>query len=70
MRSKRIAESIIAEKDVRVRELEMKATKNSKRVEHLEPELEKMEEKYSREKIALARSSASLRSWTTTSGWP
>ena len=48
-------ESIIAEKDVRVRELEMKATKNSKRVEHLEPELEKMEEKYSREKDRLGK---------------
>ena len=33
----------------------MKATKNSKRVEHLEPELEKMEEKYSREKDRLGK---------------
>ena len=33
----------------------MKATKSSKRVEHLEPELEKMEEKYSREKDRLGK---------------
>jgi hypothetical protein len=33
----------------------MKATKADKRVEHLEPELEKMEEKYSREKDRLGK---------------
>lgn len=33
----------------------MKATKASKRVEHLEPELDKMEEKYSREKDRLGK---------------
>ncbi|MEK9730563.1 MAG: hypothetical protein VW230_02255 [Candidatus Poseidoniales archaeon] len=48
-------ESIIAEKDVRLRELERKATTSLKRVEHLEPELEKMEEKYTREKDRLGK---------------
>jgi chromosome segregation ATPase len=48
-------ESIIAEKDVRLRELERKATTSMKRVEHLEPELEKMEEKYTREKDRLGK---------------
>jgi len=48
-------ESIIAEKDVRLRELERKATTSLKRVEHLEPELDKMEEKYAREKDRLGK---------------
>ncbi len=48
-------ESIIAEKDVRLRELERKATTSLKRVEHLEPELDKMEEKYTREKDRLGK---------------
>ena len=46
-------ESIIAEKDVRVRELEMKATKSSAR-NNLN-QLDKMEEKYSREKDRLGK---------------
>jgi hypothetical protein len=46
---------LIAEKDFRIRELEMKATKADKRVEHLEPALQTMEEKYSREKDRLGK---------------
>ncbi|MEK9697462.1 MAG: hypothetical protein VW270_16985, partial [Candidatus Poseidoniales archaeon] len=41
--------------DVRLRELERKATTSLKRVEHLEPELDKMEEKYTREKDRLGK---------------
>ena len=48
-------ESLIAEKDFRIRELEMKATKADKRVEHLDPALQTMEEKYSREKDRLGK---------------
>ena len=48
-------ESLIAEKDFRIRELEMKATKADKRVEHLQPALQTMEEKYSREKDRLGK---------------
>ena len=48
-------ESLIAEKDFRIRELEMKATKAEKRVEHLQPALQTMEEKYSREKDRLGK---------------
>ena len=38
-------EALLTEKDARIRDLEMKAGKSSKQVEHLEPELQKMEEK-------------------------
>ena len=48
-------QSLIMEKDHRNRELEMKASKFSKQVEFLEPELEKMEEKYAREKDRLGK---------------
>ena len=47
--------SLLDEKDYRVRELELRAAKSSKTVERLEPELEKMEEKYTREKDRLGR---------------
>jgi DNA repair exonuclease SbcCD ATPase subunit len=47
---KETQEALLSEKEVRVRELELRAVKASKKVEHLEPELEKMEEKYTREK--------------------
>ena len=47
--------SLLDEKDNRVRELELRAAKSSKTVERLEPELEKMEEKYTREKDRLGR---------------
>ena len=45
MKSKKSLESLLTEKDARIRDLEMKASKSGKQVEHLEPELQKMEEK-------------------------
>ena len=48
-------DSILSEKENKIRELEMKATKASKQVSHLQPELDKMEEKYSREKDRLGK---------------
>jgi|TARA_B110000881_G_C18543575_1_gene499897 chromosome segregation ATPase len=48
-------ESLLTEKDARIRELEFKSSKTGKQVEHLEPELEKMEEKYAREKDRLGK---------------
>jgi len=45
----------LTEKDARIRELEFKSSKTGKQVEHLEPELEKMEEKYAREKDRLGK---------------
>ena len=48
-------EALLTEKDARIRDLEMKASKSSKQVEHLEPELQKMEEKFSREKDRLGK---------------
>ncbi|RZD40543.1 MAG: hypothetical protein CXT71_00895 [Methanobacteriota archaeon] len=48
-------ESLLTEKDARIRELEFKSSKTGKQVEHLEPELEKMEEKYTREKDRLGK---------------
>ncbi|MBT60584.1 MAG: hypothetical protein CMA63_03395 [Euryarchaeota archaeon] len=52
---KETQEALLSEKEVRVRELELRAVKAGKKVEHLEPELEKMEEKYSREKDRLGK---------------
>ncbi len=48
-------QSLLDEKDNRVRELELRAAKSSKTVERLEPELELMEEKYTREKDRLGK---------------
>ena len=48
-------EALLTEKDNRLREVEMKGAKSGKHVEFLEPELEKMEEKYTREKNRLAK---------------
>ena len=48
-------QSLLDEKDNRVRELELRAAMSSKTVERLEPELEKMEEKYTREKDRLGK---------------
>lgn len=48
-------EHLLSEKDNKIRELELDGAKSSKRVEHLEPELEKMEEKYSKERAMLGR---------------
>lgn len=52
---KETQEALLAEKDVRMRELELRAVKGGKQVEHLEPALAKMEEKYSREKDRLGK---------------
>ena len=48
-------EALLTEKDARISDLEMKASKSSKQVEHLEPELQKMEEKFTREKDRLGK---------------
>jgi len=48
-------EGLLTEKDNRLRETEMRGAKAGKQVEFLEPELEKMEEKYIREKNRLAK---------------
>ena len=48
-------EALLTEKDNRLREIEMRGAKAGKLVEFLEPELEKMEEKYIREKNRLAK---------------
>ena len=48
-------EALLSEKDVRIRELELRAVRGEKQVEHLEPALAKMEEKYSREKDRLGK---------------
>ena len=48
-------EALLTEKDARIRELEMRAGKAGKQVEHLEPELRKMEEKFTREKDRLGK---------------
>jgi uncharacterized phage infection (PIP) family protein YhgE len=48
-------EQLLGEKDHRLRELELKTAKAGKQVEHLEPELEKMEEKFTREKDRLGK---------------
>jgi septal ring factor EnvC (AmiA/AmiB activator) len=52
---KEAMDNLLMEKDLRIREIELASTKSQKRVEHLEPELEKMEEKYSREKDRLGK---------------
>jgi len=52
---KEAQEALLAEKDVRMRELELRAVKGGKQVEHLEPALATMEEKYSREKNRLGK---------------
>jgi cobalamin biosynthesis protein CobT len=48
-------ETLLSEKDNRLRDLELRATKSSKQVDFLEPELQTMEEKYSREKDRLGK---------------
>lgn len=52
---KEAMDNLLMEKDLKIRDLEMSSTKSAKRVEHLEPELEKMEEKYTREKDRLGK---------------
>mgnify|MGYP002172727429 FL=1 len=48
-------ESLLSDKEARIHEVEIDGAKSGKRVEHLEPELEKMEELYTREKARLGR---------------
>ena len=48
-------QELLSEKDNRIRDLELDGAKNSQRVKHLEPELQKMEEMYSRESARLGR---------------
>ena len=48
-------QELFSEKDVRIRDLELDGAKNSQRVKHLEPELQKMEEMYTRESAGLGR---------------
>ena len=52
---KETQEALLNEREIRVRDLELRAVKAGKQVEHLKPELEKMEEKYSREKDRLGK---------------
>ena len=46
---------LLNEKDSRIRNLELESAKAGTRVKHLEPELEKMEEMYTREQARLGR---------------
>ena len=48
-------EGLLTEKDNRMREVELRAAKSSKQVDFLEPELQKMEEKFTREKERLGK---------------
>ncbi len=48
-------QELLSDKDNRIRDLELYGAKNSQRVKHLEPELQKMEEMYSRESARLGR---------------
>ena len=53
--TKEVQDTLLSEKEVRIRELELRAVRGGKQVEHLEPALAKMEEKYSREKDRLGK---------------
>ena len=48
-------QELLSDKDNRIRDLELDGAKNSQRVKHLEPELQKMEEMYSRESARVGR---------------
>ena len=48
-------ESLLSEKDNRIRSMEMEGAMSGKKMEHLLPKLEKTEEMYSREKARLGR---------------
>ena len=48
-------QELLSYTDNRIRDLELDGAKNSQRVKHLEPELQKMEEMYSRESARLGR---------------
>jgi chromosome segregation ATPase len=48
-------ESLLSDKEAKIHDIEGEGAKAAKRVEHLEPELEKMEEMYTRESARLGR---------------
>ncbi len=48
-------ESLLSNKEATIHDIEIEGAKTAKRVEHLEPELEKMEEMYTRESARLGR---------------
>ena len=48
-------ESLLSDKEAKIHDIEIEGAKTAKRVEHLEPELEKMEEMYTRESARLGR---------------
>ena len=48
-------QELLSDKDNRIRDLELDGAKNSQRVKHLAPELQKMEEMYSRESARVGR---------------
>ena len=48
-------ESLLSDKEAKIHDIEIVGAKTAKRVEHLEPELEKMEEMYTRESARLGR---------------
>ena len=48
-------ESLLSNKEAIIHDIEIEGAKTAKRVEHLEPELEKMEEMYTRESARLGR---------------
>jgi len=48
-------ESLLSDKEAKIHDIEVEGAKAAKRVEHLEPELEKMEEMYTRESARLGR---------------
>jgi len=48
-------ESLLSDKEAKIHDIEVEGAKTAKRVEHLEPELEKMEEMYTRESVRLGR---------------
>lgn len=48
-------ESLLSNKEATIHDIEVEGAKTAKRVEHLEPELEKMEEMYTRESARLGR---------------
>ena len=48
-------EDLLSDKEAKIHELEMDGAKSSKKIEHLEPELDKMQEMYTRESARLGR---------------
>lgn len=48
-------DALLSDKDSRIHDLELESVKASQRVKHLEPELSKMEEMYTRESARLGR---------------